>query len=300
MSLLVDMSAAALDPSYAAAAARRAQAPAPGGRRHVPARLVTGVLLVGLGTGVVTAQVRRDAGQVSAARSGLVSDVRARTADTDRLAAQAERLRAEVALLRDRSLGQDALGRGVAAELRALELATGGIAVVGPGLVVTLDDAHNDGSDGTVRGGQPGEGRIFDSDIQEVVNALWAAGAEAVSVNDMRVTGQTAIRSAGEAILVDLRPLSPPYRVRAVGDVDRMEPAFVDAPTARRFQTWTSLYGLGFSVRRADRLRLPAATAPVLRAAQPVATADGTRPSGVRSGSLSPAPSARPSPGGRS
>lgn len=270
MSLLVDMSAVALDPSYAAAAARRARAGAPGAaRRSVPVRLVTGVLLVGLGTGVVTAQVRRHAAQVDAARSGLVQDVRQRTASTDRLAAQAERLRAEVATLRDRSLNEDVLGRSLAAQLRGLELATGALAVTGPGLVVTLDDAAG-GDRSTARGGQVGEGRIFDSDIQEVVNALWAAGAEAISVNDLRVTGQTAIRSAGEAVLVDLRPLSPPYRVRAVGPVDKMEPAFVDGATARRFQTWTSLYGLGFSVRRADHLRLPAAAAAVLRVADPV------------------------------
>ena len=270
MSLLVDMSAAALDPSYAAVAARRAQGQQAGSGRRVPVRLVTGVLLVGLGTGVVTAQVRRHADQVGAVRSQLVADVRERTAATDRLAAQADRLRAEVAVLRDSSLGADALGRGVAAQLRALELATGGVAVTGAGLVVTLDDAHGSSTGATGRGAQQGEGRIFDSDIQDVVNALWAAGAEALTVNDQRVTAQTAIRSAGEAILVDLRPLSPPYRIRAIGDVDRMEPAFVDGAAARRFQTWTSLYGLGFSVHRSARLRLPAAAAPVLRLARPL------------------------------
>jgi uncharacterized protein YlxW (UPF0749 family) len=134
---------------------------------------------------------------------------------------------------------------------------------------VTLDDAPvSNSSTATDRGGQAGDGRIYDRDLQAVVNALWAAGAEAISVNDQRVTSQTAIRSAGEAVLVDLRPLSPPYLLRAVGDVNVLQPAFVDSATARRFQTWTSLYGLGFDVRRSGELRLPAAGSPDLRLAR--------------------------------
>ena len=102
-----------------------------------------------------------------------------------------------------------------------------------------------------------------------MANALWAVGAEAITINGQRLTAQTAIRSAGEAVLVDFRPLSPPYVLRAVGDVDAMEPAFADGATARRFTTWTSLYGIGFDVRRAKDLRLAAASPPDLRVAHP-------------------------------
>ncbi|MGB8651828.1 MAG: DUF881 domain-containing protein, partial [Mycobacteriales bacterium] len=152
----------------------------------------------------------------------------------------------------------------------ALELATGATAVRGPGIVVTLDDAPDAGAAAaSQRGGQLGDGRVYDRDLQDVVNALWLAGAEAVSINGQRLTALTAIRSAGEAILVDFRPLAPPYVVRAIGDVDTMEPAFVDGPTARRFQTWTSLYGIGFDVARARDLRLPSAGTPDLRLARP-------------------------------
>ncbi len=114
-----------------------------------------------------------------------------------------------------------------------------------------------------------GNGRIYDRDVQDVANALWAVGAEAITVNDQRLTAQTAIRSAGEAVLVDFRPLSPPYVLRAVGNVDAMEPAFADGPTARRFTTWTSLYGIGFTVTRGQDLHLPAAGAPDLKVAKP-------------------------------
>jgi uncharacterized protein YlxW (UPF0749 family) len=268
MSLLVDMSAAALDPSYAEAAARRRYG-ASRQRLALSRRLLVGVLLVGLGTGVAAAQTRQRADEIGASRRALLDDVRDRTSETDRLAAEADSLRKSVTATRAQALGADARGQAAAAQVAALELASGTVAVEGPGLLVTLDDASGAGGDAAGRGGQVGDGRVYDRDVQDVVNALWAAGAEAISVNDQRLTSQTAIRSAGEAVLVDLRPLSPPYQLRAIGGVDALEPAFVDSATARRFQTWTSLYGIGFDVRRADTLRLPAAGTPDLRLARP-------------------------------
>jgi uncharacterized protein YlxW (UPF0749 family) len=71
------------------------------------------------------------------------------------------------------------------------------------------------------------EGRVRDADLQDVVNGLWAAGAEAVAVDGQRLTALSAIRSAGESVLVDLRPLSPPYTVEAVGDPAALEVGFV-------------------------------------------------------------------------
>lgn len=273
MSLLVDMTSAALDPSYADAAARRSagpSSPAPGGGPRGHRWLLLLLAAAGVVAGVAIAQTRQHADDAGAVRRSLVNEVRRQTKETDRLDAQAQALRREVQQVRDRALGEDDRGRAAAAQVSALELVTGGVAVHGPGLVVTLQDAP-DAADAaaTDRGGQLGSGRIFDRDIQDVVNALWAAGAEAISVNGQRLTAETAIRSAGEAILVDFRPLSPPYVLKAVGDVDAMEPAFADGQTARRFKTWTSLYGLGFDVTRGTDLRLPAAGAPDLRVAKP-------------------------------
>ena len=55
---------------------------------------------------------------------------------------------------------------------------------------------------------------MLDRDLQVIVNGLWAAGAEAIAVNGQRLTACSAIRSAGEAILVDFRPLSAAVRGR--------------------------------------------------------------------------------------
>ena len=134
----------------------------------------------------------------------------------------------------------------------------------GGGTTPAVSSATNGAGTGDTtapRGVRAIDGRVLDRDLQDVTNALWAAGTEAMSINGLRLTVQTAIRSAGEAILVDFRPLSPPYVLRAVGDPARLEPDFVDSPTGRRFATYTSLYQLGFEVARARELLLPAAGA---------------------------------------
>ena len=273
MSLLVDMMTNSLDSSYAEAAARKAGAAAagtpPAGTR--PSRRAVALVLlvtVGLVTGTAAAQVRRRQAAQDGVRTQLVSDVQRRTASTDDLAATAARLRADVAREQAAGLSADAAGRAAADRLAALELASGVGAVTGGGLVVRLDDAPAGAEGADARGGEVGQGRVQDRDLQDVVNALWASGAEAVAINGLRLTAQTAIRSAGEAILVDFRPLSPPYTVRAVGDPKLLETSFVDGPTGRRLATYTSLYGLRFTVRRTDSQTLPGSGFPTLRLAK--------------------------------
>ena len=96
--------------------------------------------------------------------------------------------------------------------------------MTGPGLVVRLDDAAGDGDGADVdpRTDVDDSGRVTDRDLQTVVNEVWAAGAEAVAVNGQRLTALSAIRSAGDAILVDFRPLTPAVRRSwRVGDPTR-------------------------------------------------------------------------------
>ncbi len=275
MSLLLDAMTGSLDPSYAAAATRQ------GAPRRATRTVVLGLvlLLLGVVTGTAVAQVRARSGATTDARHRLAAEVRRQTGASDRLVRQVGTLREQVARQRDQALGAGALGRAAATELATVELLSGATPARGPGVVVTLDDARSaDATAGAAtgdtttapRGGQTGDGRVLDRDLQDVANALWSVGTEAMSINGLRLTAQTAIRSAGAAILVDFRPLSPPYVLRAIGDPARLEPDFVDSPTGRRFATYTSLYGLGFEVSRSHDLRLAAAGAPDLRLVRPV------------------------------
>ena len=279
MSLLVDMMANTLDEAYAERAARTAagQDPVPTGPHQTARRRarrlgpLVGLVAVGVLTGTAIGEVRDRQAAGQGLRSGLADEVRERTAQSDELAARAAALRDEVAVVREQALGADAAGREAARRLAALGAASATTPVRGPGLVVRLDDAPAGDGAGTepLRGGTAPEGRVLDRDLQDVVNGLWAAGAEAVAINGQRLSALTAVRSAGDSILVDLRPLSPPYVVQAVGDPATLELEFVDGPSGRRLTTFTSLYGIVFDVRRDDSLTLPGSSTPELRAVRP-------------------------------
>lgn len=276
MSLLVDMMADTLDQGYAERAAR-AEVGRAGGqllrrRRRSGVVPLLGMLAVGVLTGTAVAEVRERSVADQGLRGELAAEVAQRTRDSDELAGRVAALRDEVAAVREQALGTDAAGRAAAERLAVLGAAAATTAVRGPGLVVTLDDAPTGDVVGEdpLRGGTEPEGRVRDADLQDVVNGLWAAGAEAVAVDGQRLTALSAIRSAGESVLVDLRPLSPPYVVEAVGDASRLEVRFVDGPSGRRLATLEQLYGIRSEVARAEELDLPAAGTPDLRAAVPV------------------------------
>jgi uncharacterized protein YlxW (UPF0749 family) len=139
---------------------------------------------------------------------------------------------------------------------------------------VRVDDAP-DAVDAVTGAGKPDLGRVLDRDLQEIANALWSAGAEAISINDQRLTATSTIRAAGSAILVDFRPVNRPYVVRAIGP-DDLEDSFEDSDTARLFRALVEDEGMSFSVRQVDDLTLPAASDPHLRFASPSPTATPT------------------------
>jgi uncharacterized protein YlxW (UPF0749 family) len=183
-------------------------------------------------------------------------------AESDRVAAlqeQAVDLRADVsAQQRAALLAADADPD----QLARVEVAAGTVAVTGPGVELTIDDA--DGSDTT----DPELSRVLDSDLQLVANGLFAAGAEAVAVNGQRLTSLTAIRGAGEAILVNYRPLTRPYQVSAIGDPLRLEAAFIASPAGTALTTLRESYGIRADLRTVPSMTLPAASVATLRYAE--------------------------------
>lgn len=270
MSLLTNLFTHTLDDGYAEAAARRRQGARTAANRPGRAVLVVCLLAVGLLLATAAAQARLGAPAAAKQRDALVERIRARTAATDGLQARLERLRAEVTSAQAAALRATATGGRASSQLAALQGVTGTVPVTGPGISVTVDDATGQpaGSDpvGPDEGGAGGQvDRVLDTDLQRLVNGLWAAGAEAVAINGQRLTSLTAIRSAGEAVLVDYRPLSPPYVVTAVGDPKTLEPDFVDGPGGRWFRTLEDNYGIRFDVVADDDLQLPSASVATLR-----------------------------------
>ena len=278
MSLLIDTMTNSLDPAYAEVARRRASRPgsAPP-RRSVYVALSAAA--AGLLLGIAALQTHNRAPARAAATARLLDTVKARTSLTEQLQERLDQLRGKVAAERASVLSATSAGSALGKQLQGLEAAAGTVPLTGDGLRVHLDDAPAPGTqDNNPLGGPdprtaegPTTSRILDRDIQQVVNALWAAGARGIAVNGQRVTAQTAIRSAGAAILVDYRPLSPPYDVTAVGDPATLESAFGNSPTADRFRAYEDLYGLRFDYARVRRVTLPAAPGLSLRFAEPAA-----------------------------
>jgi uncharacterized protein YlxW (UPF0749 family) len=260
-----------LDQGYADAAKRKALAGEPSGWRATGVRLVSALTLVAVGFLLVVAykQTVADEPSRTQARAGLVDQIEQRQASTDDLQRDADGLRDEVARQRDAVLDDRD-----AARLRDQEAAAGLARVRGDGVEVRVDDAP-DAVDAVTGAGKPDLGRVLDRDLQEIANALWSAGAEAISINDQRLTATSTIRAAGSAILVDFRPVNRPYVVRAIGP-DELKDDFEDSATARLFRALVDDEGMSFSVRGVDDITLPAASDPQLRYATPSPTATPT------------------------
>ncbi|MGC4814301.1 DUF881 domain-containing protein [Micromonospora sp. DT228] len=287
-----------LDPGYADAAAARRRSASTGsarGWRAWPARSVSLVVVVLLGFlfAVAYRQTMADEPGRAQARSGLVAQIKEREGQTDRLSIRADQLREEVSRQRDAALSGSA-----AARLRDLEASTGLGRVRGDGVVVRLADGPENAD--AVTGAGAGPSRVLYSDLQGVANALWSAGAEAVAINGQRLTSTSTIRTAGDAILVDFRPVMGPYEVSAVGP-GSLRRKFENSRNADVMREVAQKTGLSFGVREADDLTLPAAPEPQLRYAKP-SVSPSPSASGVRSGSpgsSGPTTTVSPSGGGR-
>jgi uncharacterized protein YlxW (UPF0749 family) len=220
-------------------------------------------------------------------RMALVAEIEGESATTDRLAADLETLRGQVTAARDDALAATAVGQRALDRLAGAELAAAVVPVSGPGLLVTLADAGPDADADPVGGSAEADprGQVRDGDLQLVVNALWASGAEAVSINGQRLGPTTAIRFAGEAVLVDFRPVTNPYLVSAVGDPGTLRGRFLASPEVNALAVISDTYGLRFEFAQEDELSLPAGSLPELRSAVPVSA-------------VPPAPAPEPAPGG--
>lgn len=271
MSLLVDIASSALDPGYAEAAARRPAGSGGTRRARTVPLLAFGIAAAALLIVLAVVQTERTAPAAAKSRASLVAAVQRQTRAVALLERQLADLRAKTTRLRDADLAGASAGSSLAQQLDTEELLAGSLPVTGPGLEVTLDDSA------PTAAGQ--RNRVLDRDLQAVVNAVWAAGAEAVAVNGQRITAQSAIRQAGEAILVNFQPVTAPYVVDAVGDPVRLATGFGASQTADRLRSYVQLYGLRFGYRRAGKLRLPAAAELTVSYARPIPQpSEGGRP----------------------
>lgn len=244
-----------LDPGYRAAAGHRS-ADAP--RRWWDGPMVwLACVAVGLLLVVAYQQSHQSAPSREAARRELISRIQRLQATGVSKDAQAKQLAAAVAALRDAQLAAEDPG------VRQLEVESGSVAVTGPGMKVHLGEPAAPTAAPNARPGttpQTEVAVIHDKDIRAVVNELWSAGAEAVAVNGLRLSSTSFIRFAGESVLVDFQPITPPYSIQAIGNRNGLQVAFADSAIARQLQTMSAVDGISFGFSGEDRLVLPSVT----------------------------------------
>ncbi|MFE1792618.1 MULTISPECIES: DUF881 domain-containing protein [Streptomyces] len=268
MSLLTHVMDHSLDEGYAEASARREAEGTAGLPRTLKAKLAlaAGLVLAALVVTLGAAQARATAPVLAKERQELIDRVERADRHADTLERDIERLRTDVA---DRQ--REALKQQGGRQAQLVALLSGATEVHGPGVKLVVDDAKGSSSGG---GGGPREsagfsdtGRVRDRDMQRIVNGLWQSGAEAVSINGQRLTALSAIRAAGDAILVDNRPLVPPYEVLAIGDKKRLGTAFQDSVDGQYLHVLQESYGIRYSLSPVDEAKLPAASSLTVRTA---------------------------------
>lgn len=130
--------------------------------------------------------------------------------------------------------------------------------VHGPGVRVTLDDAPPLESTGDYPGRpSPNDLVVHQEDVQGVVNALWAGGAEAMRIMDQRVISTSAVRCVGNTLILQGVVYSPPFRITAIGDPERLQAALDRSPEVRLYRQYVAAYGLKYEVTTFENVRVP-------------------------------------------
>jgi uncharacterized protein YlxW (UPF0749 family) len=161
-------------------------------------------------------------------------------------------LRAQISSLEAQLPTSAAEEKTLNAELEKARIASGLAQLTGPGLVFKLEDA-----DGAVGNGTT-EGLVTSRDVRVLVEELWLAGAEAISVNGERITTTTAILDIGNSILVNNAYLAPPYEISAIGPTDLYKRVSDSASFVEFVSSRIDPSGIKLSFAELDKVTVPA------------------------------------------
>lgn len=257
MALIFDAMRHPIDPSYADSAARREAQGAPARSWRPSPLLIISLLLIGLMVGAAAHALRVPRAVAQDRHAQLVDQIETKQSDNDDASAELTRLRDDVA-----SAQKGALDRQSQAGLKkTLDDATrtAGLAEVrGPGVVMTVSNPDTKGADSADSDPRTGNAAnaVTSTDLQQLVNGWWQAGATGIAINGQRVTSMTAIRFAGSAVLVNFRPLTPPYEISVMGP-DDMQKTFTGS-FADQYAASLRKSGFGVTSNASNDVDLPA------------------------------------------
>jgi uncharacterized protein YlxW (UPF0749 family) len=188
-------------------------------------------------------------------RTDLAAVIRAENAGQGEITRRLAELRSRI----DAQEAAEARVNSEVAHLRtqaaALASEAGLASVSGRGLTITMTDAPRD------RPQPPGTVAdylvVHQQDVQGVVNALWAGGAEAMMLMDQRVISTSAVRCVGNTLILQGRVYSSPFTISAIGDPGRLRAAMSESPTIPVYLEYAKTYGLGWKVDERDLVMPP-------------------------------------------
>ncbi|MET1037679.1 MAG: DUF881 domain-containing protein [Aeromicrobium sp.] len=205
---------------------------------------ITGFLLVAASVSAKGGDLRPTGGDIPSLLRDRAERIEDRRDDARALREEIDRLASSVA-------GADL--DELLAEVEDLKPATGLTAVEGPGVRVTLTDAPRDGDDPDI---DPNLLVVHQQDIQAYVNALWAGGAEAMSLQGQRLMATTGITCVGNSVVLDGVSYSPPYVIEAIGPRSEMFRAMDQSPETASYADYAETYDLGLDVKELEEVEI--------------------------------------------
>ncbi len=181
------------------------------------------------------------------------------------LRARQQTLKQQLALLRDEqaTLQREATSNQsnleeIRSSIDEQKLIAGLTPLRGPGVVVTLDDSASALTPDEAE--DPNRYIIHQQQLVTLVGVLWNADAEAIAINDQRVTDQTSIYCVGSTVMVNQEFLAPPFTIRAIGDPQKLEDAVSTSHMLADLWNRQRDYGLVVSVKSKNQVQVPAYT----------------------------------------
>jgi uncharacterized protein YlxW (UPF0749 family) len=191
-------------------------------------------------------------------RTELADVIREQNREVEQLGGQVDELRKEVDAIAMAEAAGNANVSDQQDRSNDVADAAGLVPMRGPALEVTLDDAPRADDGSLPPDANPDDLVVHQQDVQAVVNALWAGGAEAMKLMDQRVISTSAVRCVGNTLILQGRVYSPPYVVTAIGDVGGMRAALDESAEVAIYRDYVNAFGLVYEVRELRNPLIPA------------------------------------------
>lgn len=163
-------------------------------------------------------------------------------------------LRVRLAEAQKRQTDQQAVLVVLEQQLKEQRVMAGLTPLAGPGVVITLSDSSSNAPAGSAAN----DYIVHETDVRDVVNALWSAGAEAIAVNGERLVATSSIVCVGTVIIVNDTRLAPPYQITAIGDQARLVETIDTSPQLAALHKRARDLGLQFKINTGAAVETPA------------------------------------------